>query len=87
MSIQLFANLFGQVKFDSSPEVTATTEAVLAERRKLSADKTGPSIPRLREVYVSNHLVRRLPHPETHGEVCSGCYGAATRRKAGEVRR
>jgi Protein of unknown function (DUF1553)/Protein of unknown function (DUF1549) len=61
-----YANVFSQVKFGSSPAVTAAVTELLAERRKLPPEKAGPPIPRLREVYVSNHLPRRLPHPETN---------------------
>jgi hypothetical protein len=64
-----YANVFGQVKFGASPEVTAATAALLAERRKLPPELMGPPIPRLREVYVSNQPLRRLPHPETHAEL------------------
>jgi hypothetical protein len=61
-----FANVFSHVKFGSSPEVTAAVTDLLAERRKLPPEKLGPPIPRLREVYISDHLPRRLPHPETN---------------------
>jgi hypothetical protein len=64
-----FANVFAQVKYESSKELTATAEKLLAERRELAADKKGAPIPRLREVYVSNDSLRRLPPPETLGEL------------------
>ncbi|HEV3435706.1 MAG TPA: DUF1549 domain-containing protein, partial [Gemmata sp.] len=41
-----FANVFGQVRFDSSPELTAAVVDLLEERRKQPADKAGPPIPR-----------------------------------------
>src|SRR5580704_15796204 len=59
-----FANAFARVRFDSSPELTSAVVDLLEERRKLPADKLGPPIPRLREVYLADRL-RRLPHPET----------------------
>jgi hypothetical protein len=62
-----FANTFGRVRFDSSPELTAAVVDLLEERRKLPPGKAGPPIPRLREVYLAGQP-RRLPHPET-GEV------------------
>jgi hypothetical protein len=59
-----FANAFGRVRFDSSPELTAAVVELLDERRRLPPEKAGPPIPRLREVYLSDRP-RRLPHPET----------------------
>jgi hypothetical protein len=58
-----FANAFGQVRLDSSPELTAAMVDLLEERRKQPADKAGP-IPRMREVYLANRP-RRLLHPDT----------------------
>jgi hypothetical protein len=59
-----FANAFGRVRFDSSPELTATVAGLLEERRNLPPEKAGPPIPRMREVYLSEKP-RRLPHPDT----------------------
>ena len=58
-----FANVFAQTKFGSSPEVTAELARRLEERRKLPPEEAGPPLPRLREVYVANHPLRRLPRP------------------------
>lgn len=63
-----FANAFGGVRFDSSPELTAAVVDLLDERRKLPREKAGPPIPRLREVYLSDRA-RRLPHPDTRAEL------------------
>src|SRR5262249_28385449 len=60
-----YANVFARVQFGSSPEVTAATEDLLARRRELPPEKAGPPIPRLREVYLSEHGRRSLPHRET----------------------
>jgi hypothetical protein len=60
-----YANVFAQVKFDTSPELAGVTLDLLAARRKLPPGKAGPPIPRLREVYVDNEALRRLPHPRT----------------------
>jgi hypothetical protein len=60
-----YANVFGRVQFGSSPDVTAAVADLLARRRELPPDQKGPVIPRLREVYVSDHRPRLLPHPET----------------------
>ena len=59
-----FANTFGRVRFDSSPELTAAVVELLDERRKLPPEKAGPPIPRLREVYLGDRP-RKLPHPGT----------------------
>ena len=61
-----FANTFGRVRFDSSPELTAAVADLLDERRQLPPEKAGPPLPRLREVYLADRP-RRLPHPETAG--------------------
>jgi hypothetical protein len=59
-----FANVFAQVHFGSAPETTAAVVDLL-ERRRRDGDRAGPPLPRVQEVYVSNHRPRRLPHPET----------------------
>jgi hypothetical protein len=64
-----YANVFAQVKFGSSPELRAATQALLDERRQAGPATTGPPVPRLREVYVSNQSLRRLSHPETNGSL------------------
>src|SRR5262249_11807417 len=58
-----YANVFGQLRFDSSPEVRAAVAELLEERRRTGA--SGPPVPRLREVYVGDQPPRRLGHPET----------------------
>jgi hypothetical protein len=59
-----YANVFGQVKFGSSPELRGAVATLLEERRQ-GGPKAGGPIPRVQEVYVSNRPLRRLPHPET----------------------
>jgi hypothetical protein len=63
-----YANVFGQVKFGSSPELRAAVATLLDERRARPA-QVYPPIPRLQEVYVSNAALRRLAHPETNGRL------------------
>jgi hypothetical protein len=63
-----FANVFGQIRLESSPELTAAMFDLLEERRKLPMDKAGPAIPRLREVYLSDRP-RHLTHPDTHSDL------------------
>jgi hypothetical protein len=60
-----YANIFGRVHFDSSPELTAATADTLDARRKQPAMKAGPAIPRMREVYIGPPRSRRLANPET----------------------
>jgi hypothetical protein len=62
-----YANIFSQTKFGSSPEVNAATATLLVKRRKLPADKAGPAIPRIREVYISNQGLRKLPDSLSNG--------------------
>ncbi|MHB1425183.1 MAG: DUF1549 and DUF1553 domain-containing protein [Gemmataceae bacterium] len=59
-----WANIFGQTKFGSSPEVTAAVANLLEQRRKAPPGKAGPPLPRLREVYVNNESLRRFRDPE-----------------------
>jgi hypothetical protein len=61
-----YANVFGQVKFGSSPELRAAVATLLEERRQGGQGKADKPIPRVQEVYVSNQVLRRLPHPETN---------------------
>jgi hypothetical protein len=81
-----WANLFGQVKFGSSPELTAAVTRLLEERRKAPPGKAGPPIPRLREVYVSNQPLRRLPHPETGGPLPPRALGGPELALTGDCR-
>lgn len=72
-----FANAFGRVRYDSSPELTTAVVDLLEERRKLPPGKLGPPIPRLREVYLSDRP-RRLPHPETGAALDPKALGGPT---------
>ena len=55
-----YANIFGRVRFDSSPESTAVEKPV-----KRSMDDDVPAVPvRRREVYVSERPLLALPHPD-----------------------
>jgi hypothetical protein len=60
-----YANVFSQVRFGASPDTNAAVSDLLAERRRRPADRAGPPIPRLREVYLDRGRPRALPHPET----------------------
>src|SRR5262249_16950423 len=60
-----YANVFGRVRFGSSPELTAATAEKLDARRKMPAEKAGPAIPRMREVYIGDPRSRRMVHPDT----------------------
>jgi hypothetical protein len=58
-----FANVFGQVKYGSSNELRAATARLLEERRRTGLGEK--PVPRLREVFIADSGLRRLPHPET----------------------
>jgi hypothetical protein len=81
-----WANIFGQTKFGSSPEVTATVANLLEERRKTPMGKAGPRLPRLREVYVSNEPLRRLRDPETGGPLPAKALGGPEVALEGDAR-
>jgi hypothetical protein len=57
-----FANVFGQVKYGTSNELRAATARLLEERRRTGLGEK--PVPRLREVFVSDTAVRRLPDPD-----------------------
>jgi hypothetical protein len=86
MDYRAFANVFAQVQFGSSPEVTAAADQLLNERRDLPPEKRGPTIPRLREVFVDNHGLRRLSDPETHGELKAKALGGPEIDYQGDAR-
>jgi hypothetical protein len=81
-----YANVFAQVRFDSSPEVTAAVTDLLERRRRLPPDKAGPPVPRLREVYVSGHRPRLLPDAETGGPLAPRPLGGPEITAAGDPR-
>jgi hypothetical protein len=81
-----FANVFGQVKLGSSPELRAAVATLLEERRLLGPDKASKPIPRLEEVYVSNQPLRRLPHPETGGRLGARALGGPAIDLGGDAR-
>jgi hypothetical protein len=81
-----YANVFAQVKFDSSIELTTVTEHLLEERRHAPPEKKGPVIPRLREVYFDNLPLRRLPSPESRGELKAKALGGPEINYEGDAR-
>jgi hypothetical protein len=81
-----WANIFGQTKFGSSPEVTATFANLLEERRKAPPGEAGPRLPRLREVYTSNDPLRRLRDPETNGPLSAKALGGPEIALKGDAR-
>jgi hypothetical protein len=60
-----FANVFADVQFGLSTEGLAATARLLDARRKADPSGMLPSIPRLRETYVSERPSRRLADPAT----------------------
>ena len=81
-----WANIFGQAKFGSSPEVTAAVANLLEQRRKAALGKAGPPLPRLREVYFSNEPLRRLRDPETGGRLPARALGGPEIALDGDAR-
>jgi hypothetical protein len=81
-----WANVFGQTKFGSSPEVTAAVANLLEERRKVPPGKAGPRLPRMREVYVSNAPLRRLRDPESGGPLPAKVLGGPEIALEGDAR-
>ncbi len=81
-----YANVFARVQYGSSPEVTAATVDLLARRRQLPPGKAGPPIPRLREVYVTAHRPRALPHPQTGGQLEATAPGGPALETEGDPR-
>jgi hypothetical protein len=81
-----YANVFARVQFGSSPEMTAATVDLLAKRRELPPEKAGPAIPRLREVYVTDHRPRALPHPETDAPLPPRALGGPALAGEGDLR-
>jgi hypothetical protein len=81
-----YANVFAQTKFGSSPEVNSAMAQLLDERRKRPADKAGPALPHLREVYVTNQPLRRLPHPITLGPLPPKALGGPELNYDGDAR-
>jgi hypothetical protein len=74
-----FANVFGQVTLDSSPEVRAAVADLLA------AHPAGP-VPRVREVYVSRRPLRRLSDPDTGGPLPARAPGGEPIALEGDAR-
>jgi hypothetical protein len=81
-----FANIFSDVQFGSSPEVTAATVELLARRRELPPERAGPPIPRLREVYLSSHRPRRLLDTESRSAVPAKALGGPRLGEQGDRR-
>lgn len=81
-----WANVFGQIQFGSSPEVTAAVASRLEKRRKAPQDKAGPPLPRLREVYVSTEPRRRLRDPESGQPLPAQTLGGPAIARQGDAR-
>lgn len=64
-----YANIFAQVKVGISPEAKKAIDQANAELRKNSMARNNNQITQVRELYVSNDRLRRLPHPETNASL------------------
>jgi hypothetical protein len=81
-----FANVFARVRFDISPETRAAVARMLEERRHAPPGKSGPPIPRLREVYVDDDAPSALTHPETGGPLSPRALGGPEVASGGDAR-
>jgi hypothetical protein len=81
-----FANVFAQVRFGGSPEVTAAVADLLARRREDRSGKKSPPLPRVREVYLAPMGERALTHPETNGPLPPRALGGPALTGSGDLR-
>jgi hypothetical protein len=81
-----FANVFAQVQYGSSPEVTAAVADLLEKRRALPPGAARPPLPRVQEVYLSDLPRRRLPHPETDADLPPRALGGPELDYRGDAR-
>lgn len=81
-----WANVFGQVQFGLSPEVTSAVANRLEQRRKAPSSKAHPPLPRLREVYVSKEPMRRLRDPESGKTLSARTLGGPEIARQGDAR-
>jgi hypothetical protein len=81
-----FANIFADVQFGFSTEGLAATARLLEERRKSDPNGSLPSIPRLRETYVSARPSRRLADPATGRPLAPKALGGPELSASGDAR-
>ena len=81
-----FTNVFAQVKYGMEEDLLGYMTDLLEERRK-DAGGSAPPFPRLREVYVNNANLRRLPDPRTGERLPPKAPGGPRLDDAGDVRR
>jgi Protein of unknown function (DUF1549)/Protein of unknown function (DUF1553) len=81
-----FANVFADVQFGLSAEGLAATARLLEERRKSDPSGMLPSIPRLRETYVSARPSRRLADPATGRPLAPKALGGPELSASGDPR-
>lgn len=61
-----YANIFAQVKFGIPRDAQAAIQQANAEIRKQAGAAKPNQLPVIREIYVDNTALRRLPHPDTN---------------------
>lgn len=81
-----FANTVADVEFGLSPDTLAATADLLDERRKAAPGGSLPSIPRIREVFVSEHSTRRLADPRTGRPLPPRALGGPELPEGGDTR-
>jgi hypothetical protein len=82
-----FANIVADVQFGLPPDSLAAVGALLDERRKADPKGALPSIPRLREVYLSPRSSRRLVDPVTGRPLAPRALGGPELPDDGDPRR
>jgi hypothetical protein len=61
-----YANIFAQVKFGIPRDSQEAIQRANAELRKQAGAAKPQQLPTIREIYVDNTALRRLPHPDTN---------------------
>ncbi len=62
-----YANIFGQVKYNISPEARKAIDKANAEFREKAGTQNRNQIPQLREVFANDQGIRSLRHPDSNG--------------------
>ena len=82
-----FANIVADVQFGLAPDCLAAVGALLDDRRKANPKGALPSIPPLREVYLSPRSSRRLADPDTGRPLAPRTLGGPELPDDGDPRR
>jgi hypothetical protein len=81
-----YANAFAQVKFGTDDDLLADLADRYEQIRRQAPGGVLPPMPRLREVYVNNRSLRRLPDPETGRRLPPKALGGPELDYSGDIR-